>query len=107
MATPININEARSQPMPERGILSQTLLKNEYTSLVHMKLAPGEELSEHTSKFPVWIYTIEGEGSLDTPSGSYPMSEGGWIYLEPSEEHAIHPKTQLHFLLIIMKQGRK
>ncbi len=105
MATPINIEEARLQPMPERGILSQTLLKNEYTSLVHMKLAPGEELSEHTSKYPVWIHTLEGEGTLETPGGKLPMQQGNWFYLEPSEVHAVHPKTHLQFVLILMKNA--
>lgn len=103
MATSINLEEARLQPMPERGILSQTLLKNEYTSMVHMKLAPGEELSEHTSKYPVWIYTLEGKGTLETSKEKLPMLQGNWIYLEPSEVHAVQPETHLQFVLILMK----
>ena len=105
MAQPVSLTDVREQPMPDRGILSQTLLKNEHTSLVFMKLAPGEELSEHTSKFPVWLYTLSGEGKLTTTQGEHAMHEGSWIYLEPQEEHAVHPDTDLQFLLILMKGG--
>ncbi len=91
--------------LPERGILSETILKNEHTALVVMDLAPGEELNEHTSKFPVWIQTMAGEGKLKTPGGDYKLLPGTWIFLEPSEEHAVYPvgdKT-LRIVLIIMK----
>lgn len=83
--------------------MSRTLLKNDHTSLVFMQLAPDEELNEHTSKFPVWIQTIEGRGTLKTSSGNYPMSPGSWIYLEPKEEHAVLPDTTLQFVLVLMK----
>jgi quercetin dioxygenase-like cupin family protein len=107
MAQIIEVTDLSRQNGPEKGILSQTLLKNNHTSMVYMQLAPGEELNEHTSKFPVWIHTIGGEGKMQTPGGEVTMKPGEWIYLEPSEEHAVHPAGQelLRFILIVMKQA--
>ncbi len=107
MANSIDINKPLAEGNPDRGILSETLFKNEHTALVLMHLAPGEELNEHTSKFPVWIQTFEGEGKLKTPDGEHTMSPGIWFYLEPSEEHAVYPTSDkiLRFGLIIMKKG--
>ncbi len=92
--------------LPERGILSETIFKNDHTAMVMMHLAPGEELNEHTSKFPVWIQTIDGRGVLKTPDDEQDMTPGSWIYLEPSEEHAVYPagETFVRFALIIMKK---
>ena len=106
MAHDIDMNEHFARTKPDRGILSETLFKNEHTSLVVMHLAPGEELNEHTSKFPVWIQTLEGDGKLKTPDEEYEMTPGGWIYLEPAEEHAVFPTSDevLRFALIIMKK---
>lgn len=106
MAKRITSDKSENVNMPERGILSETLMKNEHTSLVMMHLASGEELNEHTSKFPVWIYTLDGQGVLRTPREEYHMAPGDWIYLEPSEEHAVFPgnDTYVRFMLIIMKK---
>ena len=104
MAQLISLEETKNQPIPEKGILSQTLLKNDHTSLVFMQLAEGEELTEHTSKFPVWIYTVDGKGKLKTPGGEHPMQAGNWIYLEPKEEHAVYPEVNLQFVLLLIKK---
>ncbi len=108
MAKSFQLSDTIQQSMPEKGILSRTIFKNEYTTLVIMQLAPGEELTEHTSKFPVWIQTIDGEGVLKTPNGEEKMSPGTWICLDPSEEHAVYPVSEqtLSFALIIMKKNQ-
>jgi quercetin dioxygenase-like cupin family protein len=91
--------------LTDRGILSETILKNKHTALVVMDLAPGEELNEHTSKFPVWIQTMAGEGILKTTGGDHKLLPGTWVFLEPSEEHAVYPigEGTLRIVLIIMK----
>lgn len=105
MANVIDINRPLAGGNPDRGILSETLFKNEHTTLVVMHLAPGEELNEHTSRFPVWILTLEGEGKLKTPDQEFNMKPGEWFCLEPSEEHAVYPVSDnvLRFALILMK----
>lgn len=61
--------------LPERGILSERIFKNDHTAMVMLHLAPGEELNEHTSKFPVWIQTIDGRfaSSGKVKSACYPQ----------------------------------
>lgn len=107
MATLITSTENFNQKAPERGILSETLLKNKHTALVMMHLSEGEELNEHTSKFPVLINTLDGHGELTTPSGVYDMKPGNWLYLEPSEEHAVRPLADhsVRFILVVMKNN--
>lgn len=105
MAVQCEITNPGDAPFPKKGILSETVHKNDHTALVVMHLAPGEELNEHTSKFPVWIQTMEGEGVLKTPTEEHKMHPGSWIFLNPSEEHAVHPSGNniLRFALVIMK----
>ncbi len=105
MAVRCEVTNPSEEHFPEKGILSETVHKNDYTALVVMHLAPGEELNEHTSKFPVWIQTMEGQGVLKTPSGEHKMRPGTWIFLDPSEEHAVYPVGDkvLRFALVIMK----
>ncbi len=105
MAIQCEIYKPSGDQIPDRGILSETIHKNDHTALVVMHIAPGEELNEHSSKFPVWIQTIEGRGILKTPTEEHEMLPGNWIYLDPSEEHAVHPVSDqiLRFALVIMK----
>ena len=107
MAKRFDISKHFAVKLPERGILSETIHKNDHTALVMMHLAPGEELNEHTSKFPVWIQTIDGEGVLRTPEEEHKMEPGAWIFLDPSEEHAVYPANDqtVTFVLVIMKVG--
>ena len=105
MAVRCEITSPSGDQFPERGILSETVHKNDHTALVVMHLAPGEELNEHTSRFPVWIQTMDGQGILKTPTEEHEMRPGTWIFLNPSEEHAVYPVGGqiLRFALVIMK----
>jgi len=57
-------------PVPQRGILSQTLSKGDGVELVLFAFAAGEALTEHTSARPAIIHVLSGEGALPLPATS-------------------------------------
>ena len=56
---------AAEADMPEHGIHSQTLMKEEGFELVLFAMARGEQLSEHTSARQAIVHVLSGEGQLN------------------------------------------
>jgi hypothetical protein len=95
MAVRCEITKPSEEQFPEKGILSETVHKNDHTALVVMHLAPGEELNEHTSKFPVWIQTMDGEGVLKTPTKNMKcVPAPGFSSIRPRSMRCIRSATR-------------
>ena len=58
-------------PVPARGILSQTLSKEDGVELVLFAFAAGEQLSEHTAARPAIIHILSGEADLTVDSETH------------------------------------
>jgi quercetin dioxygenase-like cupin family protein len=102
-AESINIFDKLVKELPERGIFSQTLLKNDHSSVVLMQLAAGEELSEHTSKFPSMVYVIGGEGDMVADGKTYRLSKGEIVSMAAELPHSVTADKDLDFLLYLFK----
>ena len=48
--------------LPEKGILSHVLQKDDYVNVTLFGFAAGEELSSHSAPTPAILYFLEGEG---------------------------------------------
>lgn len=99
----INIYRKLVNELPERGIFSQTLMKNDHSSVVVMQLAPGEELNEHTSKFPCLIQVLEGRGRLQTEGKDIKLSKGELVSLIADLPHRVIADQDLVFVLYLFK----
>lgn len=99
----VNIWQHLVDELPERGIFSQTLLKNDRISVVVMQLAAGEELSEHTSKFSCILHVLQGKGRLQAGEEHRELSQGEVVYMEPHLPHSVTAEGQLVFLLYLLK----
>lgn len=89
-------------PLPERGIHSQTVAKEDGIELVLFAMAAGEELSEHTSARPAIIHVVSGAGALTVDGDHYEVGPGSWLRMAARTQHAIEARTGLVFALYLL-----
>jgi len=89
-------------PVPQRGILSQTLSKGDGVELVLFAFAAGEALTEHTSARPAIIHVLSGEGSLTVAGDEHAARRGTWVRMPPDCRHSITARTPLVMALYLL-----
>lgn len=89
-------------PVPERGILSQTLSKADGVELVLFAFATGEQLSEHTAARPAIIHVLSGEADLTVDTETYRAAAGTWARMPSNTRHAIVALTPLVMALYLL-----
>lgn len=87
---------------PRRGIHSQTLSKADGVELVMFTMAPGEQLSEHTSARPAIVHVLSGEGDLTVDGDQHPLQAGSWMRMQARTPHAIVARAPLVFALYLL-----
>ena len=89
--------------VPEKGILSRVLRKDDYVNVTLFGFASGEELSRHSAPTPAVLYFLEGEATVQLGEDTVEAQPGSFVYMPPMLPHAISAKTPLCMLLIQMK----
>jgi quercetin dioxygenase-like cupin family protein len=89
--------------LPEKGILSRVLHKDEKVNVTLFGFAGGEELSAHSAPTPAVLYFLEGEAELQLGTDKVQAGPGSFAYMPPMLSHAISAKTGLRMLLVQMK----
>jgi quercetin dioxygenase-like cupin family protein len=89
--------------LPEKGILSRVLHKDEHTNVTLFGFSAGEELSGHSSPTPAVLYFIEGEAEVQLAKDTVNAQAGSFVYMPPMLPHAISAKTAVRMLLVQMK----
>jgi quercetin dioxygenase-like cupin family protein len=90
--------------LPEKGILSRVLHKDEKVNVTLFGFAAGEELSAHSAPTPAVLYFLEGEAELQLGTDTVKAEAGSFVYLPPMLSHEISAKTGLRMLLVQMKE---
>jgi quercetin dioxygenase-like cupin family protein len=90
-------------PVPERGILSQTLSDEEGVRLVLFSFAAGEELSEHTAARPAIVHILQGEADVVAAGATYSAGPGSWLRMARGTAHAIRATTPLVLALYLLR----
>jgi quercetin dioxygenase-like cupin family protein len=89
--------------LPEKGILSRVLNKDEKVNVTLFGFAAGEELSAHSAPTPAVLYFLEGEAELELGTDKVNTKAGSFVYMPPMLSHGISAKTGLRMLLVQMK----
>lgn len=89
-------------PVPERGILSQTLSKEDGVELVLFAFAAGEQLSEHTSARPAIMHVLSGEADLTLDTETHPAGAGTWARMPANTRHAVVARSPLVMALYLL-----
>jgi quercetin dioxygenase-like cupin family protein len=90
--------------LPEKGILSRVLHKDERVNVTLFGFAAGEELSAHSAPTPAVLYFLEGEAEVQLGTDKVQAKAGSFVYMPPMLSHGISAKTGLRMLLVQMKE---
>ena len=91
--------------LPEKGILSNVLHKDEYVNITAFGFAAGQELSAHSAPTPATLYFLEGEAEVRLGSDTVSARAGSFVYMPPLLTHGVYAKSPLKMLLIQVKAG--
>lgn len=86
----------------ERGIHSQTVARGDGVEVVLFSLAPGEQLSEHTSVRPAIVHVLDGSGRLTVAGDEHELAPGSWLRMASGTAHAIVAESPLTFALYLL-----
>ncbi|GMV37075.1 MAG: hypothetical protein AMXMBFR61_15830 [Fimbriimonadales bacterium] len=89
---------------PVDGILSRTLLDDEYAKVLVFGFGAGQELSEHTASMPALLQFLQGEADLTLGKDATSAVAGTCVYMRPNLPHSVHAKTPVVMLLVLMKR---
>ena len=90
--------------LPEKGILSRGLHKDEKVNVTLFGFAANEELSAHSAPTSAVLYFLEGEAELQLGTDKVQAEAGSFVYMPPMLSHGISAKTGLRMLLVQMKE---
>jgi quercetin dioxygenase-like cupin family protein len=88
--------------IPERGIHSQTLSRENGVEVVLFGFAPGEALSEHTSARPAIIHILSGEADLTAGTNAHRAGAGAWLQMPAGTPHSVLARTPLVMALYLL-----
>ena len=90
--------------LPEKGVLSRVLHKDDKVSVTLFGFSEGEELSAHAAPTPAILYFIEGEAEVQLGEDKVNAKAGSFVYMPPMLPHAISARAPLRMLLVQIKE---
>lgn len=98
----VDISELLNQTL-NMGIFSKTLIKNEHTQVTYMEMAPGEELTEHTSRYAATLHFLSGNGKMKLGDEMQEVHGHSLIHLPPHLSHTVEAENNLCFMIYMHK----
>ncbi len=86
------------------GIVSKTLLEENFSKVILFGFAAGQSLSEHTSSMPAIIHILSGKGKVLLGETWYDAGPGSWYFMPPQMIHAINAEENMVMLLTMYRQ---
>jgi quercetin dioxygenase-like cupin family protein len=90
--------------MPQDGIMSRVLHKDEKLNVTLFGFSAGQELSTHSAPTPALLYFLKGEADLRLGSDIVQAKSGSFVYMPPMLPHGISAKAPVMMLLVQVKQ---
>lgn len=91
--------------MPDDGIMSRVLHKDERLNVTLFGFSAGQELSTHSAPTPALLYFLQGEANLRLGSDIVQAKTGTFVYMPPMLPHGISAKTPVMMLLVQVKEA--
>lgn len=89
--------------IPQAGILSRVLQKDDSVNITLFGLAGGEAISSHSAPTPAILYFLEGEATVQLGDDMTHAKPGSFVFMPPMLPHAIDAKTPTKMLLVQVK----
>lgn len=91
--------------IPEDGILSRILHKDEKVNITLFGFSSGQELSAHSAPTPAILYFLDGEAEVQLGEDKVSAQAGSFVYMPPMLTHGISAKSPVRMLLIQIRSG--
>ncbi len=91
--------------LPEKGILSHILHKDDNVNVTLFGFAAGEELSAHSAPTPAILYFLEGTAEVRLGDDKVTAQPGSFIHMPAMLRHGISAKSPVRMLLVQIKTG--
>ncbi|WP_420236982.1 cupin domain-containing protein [Telmatobacter bradus] len=91
--------------LPEKGILSHILHKDDNVNVTLIGFAAGEELSAHSAPTPAILYFLEGAAEVQLGNDKVSALAGSFIHMPAMLPHGISAKSPVRMLLVQIKTG--
>ncbi len=92
--------------IPDEGIFSRVLQKDQYVNITAFGFAQGQELSTHSAPTPAVLYFVTGEAEVKLGEDTVHATAGSFVYMPPMLPHAISAQTPVLMLLTQVKVAK-
>ncbi|RLE12663.1 MAG: cupin [Actinobacteria bacterium] len=93
---------AESLAIPEDGVLSRVLFRDDDIRVVGFAFDTGQELTEHTAALPVIIQVLSGRFRFTAGDETSEIGSESWIHLEASAPHSLVALEPSRLLLTLL-----
>jgi quercetin dioxygenase-like cupin family protein len=94
-------------PLGERlhGAVSTSLIKTDRIQLLHLVLAPHQDMPQHHVDDECTIHCLEGEVEVVMGMGVRHLRAGHVVVLPAKEKHSVRARTESALLLTLLLRG--
>jgi quercetin dioxygenase-like cupin family protein len=92
-------------PLPEKGVLSRVLHKDDNVNVTLFGFSAGEELSAHAAPTPAILYFLEGTAEVQLGEDKVSAQSGSFVHMPAMLPHGISAKSPVRMLLVQIKTG--
>lgn len=96
-------NVAEEAEIPEEGILSRVLFKDDQVRVVVFGFDTNQELSEHTAAVPAILQVVSGRLLATLGTDTAELRVGSWVHLSPNLEHSVRALEPSVLLLTLVQ----
>ena len=89
--------------LPDKGILSRVLQKDQNVNVTVFGFSAGEELSSHAAPTPAILYFLDGSADVQLGTDTVHAAAGSFVYMPANLPHGIAAKTAVRMLLVQVK----
>ncbi|MEE8485463.1 MAG: cupin domain-containing protein [Acidimicrobiia bacterium] len=93
---------ATSLDIPEDGVLSKVLYRDDKVRVVGFAFDTDQELTEHTAAVPVVIQVVSGRFQFTVGDKTSEIGPVSWIHLEASVPHSVLALEPSRLLLTLL-----
>jgi quercetin dioxygenase-like cupin family protein len=89
--------------IPEEGILSRVLFKDDQIRVVGFGFDTGQELSEHTAAVPAILQVVSGRMTGTLGSDVIDLESGSWVHMPADLVHSVRALEPSLLLLTLLQ----
>jgi quercetin dioxygenase-like cupin family protein len=91
-----------SLEIPDEGVLSKVLYRDDKIRVVGFAFDTGQELTEHTAAVPVVIQVVSGRFEFTVGDQTTEIGSDSWMHLKASVPHSVIAVEPSRLLLTLL-----